>query len=111
MVCTEGVGAPDLARRYRPAVILLDWTLRETDGGQVLACLRQDAITRSIPVIMMSAWQDGALRAQAAGADAFLPKPFGADELVEVVNAMLRGSSDADPPPPSQDEIPLQTQD
>ena len=50
-------------------------------------------MTRSIPVIMMSASQDGRRFAQQAGADAFLPKPFGADSLVEVVAAILRGSS------------------
>jgi len=92
-VCTEGRKAAEMARRYRPDVILLDWKLRETDGGHVLSRLRAEEMTRSIPVIMMSASQDGRRFAQRAGADAFLPKPFAADILVEVVTAILRGSS------------------
>ncbi len=92
-VCTEGRRAAEMARRYCPEVILLDWKLRETDGGRVLSKLRADEMTRSIPVIMMSASQDGRSVARKAGADAFLPKPFGADSLIEVVSAILRSSS------------------
>jgi len=93
--CTEGRSGADMAHRYCPDVILLDWKLRETDGGRVLARLRADQVTRSIPVIMMSASQDGRRLAEQAGADAFLPKPFGADGLLEAVSGMLRdGSAD-----------------
>jgi len=90
--CTEGRKGADMARRYCPEVILLDWKLRETDGGRVLSRLRADEVTRDIPVIMMSASQDGRHLAEQAGADAFLPKPFGADSLLEAITGMLRGS-------------------
>lgn len=90
---TEGRKGADMARRYCPEVILLDWKLRETDGGRVLSRLRADEVTRSIPVIMMSASQDGRRLAEQAGADAFLPKPFGADGLLEAVTGILRSSS------------------
>jgi DNA-binding response OmpR family regulator len=95
--CTEGRQASSLARRYCPEVILLDWKLRETDGGRVLSKLRADEVTRSIPVIMMSASQNGRRLAQQAGADAFLPKPFAAESLLEVMTTILRGSSGAGP--------------
>jgi DNA-binding response OmpR family regulator len=103
-VCTEGRKGADMARRYGPEVILLDWKLRETDGGRVLSRLRADEVTRSIPVIMMSASQDGRRLAEQAGADAFLAKPFGADSLLEAVTAMLRGSSGAGRFQPSASE-------
>ncbi len=92
-VCTEGLKAPEIARRYCPELILLDWKLRETDGGRVLSRLRADEMTRSIPVIIMSASQEGPMRAREAGADAFLPKPFAAERLVDVVAEVLKGSS------------------
>jgi len=91
--CTEGRKGPDMARRYGPDVILLDWKLRETDGGRVLSRLRADEVTRAIPVIMMSASHDGRHLAEQAGADGFLAKPFGADGLLEAITGMLRGSS------------------
>jgi DNA-binding response OmpR family regulator len=93
--CTEGRKGADMARRYCPEVILLDWKLRETDGGRVLSRLRAEEVTRAIPVIMMSASQDGRRLAEQAGADAFLPKPFGAESLLEAVTTILRGSSGA----------------
>jgi DNA-binding response OmpR family regulator len=96
--CIEGLDAPAVARRYCPAVILLDWTLRETDGGRVLSSLRAGEATRSIPVIMMSASQDGAKLAEKAGADAFLPKPFEAYSLIDVVTAILTKSTGASAP-------------
>jgi DNA-binding response OmpR family regulator len=92
-VCVEGRKAADVARRYCPDIILLDWKLRETDGARVLSRLRADEMTRSIPVIMMSASPEGQSLAEKAGADAFLPKPFAADSLVEVVTEVLRGSA------------------
>jgi DNA-binding response OmpR family regulator len=91
--CTEGRTGADMARRYCPDLILLDWKLRETDGGRVLSRLRADEVTRSIPVIMMSASHDGRRLAEQAGADVFLPKPFGADSLLGAVTAILRDSS------------------
>jgi DNA-binding response OmpR family regulator len=103
-VCVEGRKAADMAHRYCPDVILLDWKLRETDGGRVLSRLRADEMTRSIPVIMMSASPEGESFAQKAGADAFLPKPFDAENLVEVVTAVLRGSSGEGPCQPSASE-------
>jgi len=103
-VCVEGRKAVDLARRYCPDVILLDWKLRETDGGRVLSRLRADENTRSIPVIMMSASQEGHSFAQKAGADALLPKPFSVESLVEVVTAVLRASSGDSPCQPAASE-------
>jgi DNA-binding response OmpR family regulator len=101
--CTEGLAAVDVARGYQPTIIVLDWTLRGTDGGHVLSCLRADEATRSIPVIMMSASQEGPSRAREAGADAFLPKPFVADKLIELVTAVLMGSPEISASPSQTD--------
>ena len=103
-VCVEGRKAVDVARRYCPEVILLDWKLRDTDGGRVLSRLRADEKTRSIPVIMMSASPEGQSLARKTGADAFLPKPFSAENLLEVVTAILRGSSEDAPCQPAASE-------
>jgi len=44
---------------------------------------------RGIPALAISALQDGATVAAQAGADDFLQKPFGADELVDAVTQVL----------------------
>jgi two-component system phosphate regulon response regulator PhoB len=94
----DGQHVVDLVRHDPPDVVLLDWVLRGTDGGKVLAELRADEIARPIPVVMMSALADGADRARRAGADSFLPKPFTADDLVQAVSGAVYGAgAGADP--------------
>jgi two-component system KDP operon response regulator KdpE len=65
----------------RPDVILLDLGLPDLDGFEVLARLRHWSST---PVIILSARGDevGKVRALDAGADDYLVKPFGSDELL-----------------------------
>lgn len=65
----------------RPDLILLDLGLPDLDGLEVLARLRRWSST---PVIILSARGDevGKVRALDAGADDYLVKPFGSDELL-----------------------------
>ena len=67
----------------KPELVLLDLMLPEEDGLSVLRRLRQQSFTRSIPVIILSARDtefDKVLGLD-AGADDYLPKPFGMLEL------------------------------
>jgi CheY-like chemotaxis protein len=86
---TEGTRTVELARRYAPDLILLDFVLTKTQGDQVLAALRSEPATHDIPVLMMSALNDGGERARQAGADGFLAKPFTAEDLVAAVGRMV----------------------
>ena len=52
--------------------------------------LRRD-LERSVPVVLMSALEDGAERAKLLGTDAFLPKPFDARQLQDTVLRVLDG--------------------
>jgi two-component system OmpR family response regulator len=90
-----GHAAVDCARRRRPDLIVVDWVMPDMDGNAVLARLKGHPETRDIPVLAMSALPDGELRAQLAGADHFLPKPFDIDDLVNAVNYVLARSRDA----------------
>jgi CheY-like chemotaxis protein len=88
---TGGELALDSARQAHPELVLLDWVMPGCDGGAVLAQLRGDGTTACIPVLVMSALPDGAARARAAGANAFLRKPFDAEELAQAVATTLAG--------------------
>jgi CheY-like chemotaxis protein len=85
----RGQQALEAARRRVPALVVLDWVMPGCDGGAVLAALRTDRITASVPVLAISALADGAARARAAGATAFLAKPFDAEQLTAAVTAVL----------------------
>lgn len=77
-----------------PELILLDIMLPEEDGLAVLAKLRSRRDTGHVPVIMLTARESEYDRVVGldAGADDYLPKPFGMMELVARIRAVLRRS-------------------
>jgi two-component system phosphate regulon response regulator PhoB len=84
--------AIDEARRQQPDLVLLDWQLPDMDGVRLLRHWRSDELTAHIPVIMMSgqARESDRVTGLRAGADDYLVKPFGKDELLARVQAVLR---------------------
>ena len=75
-----------------PSLILLDIMLPEEDGISILARLRADAKTASVPVIMLTAKSSefDKVKALDLGADDYVTKPFGVMELLARVRAVLR---------------------
>ena len=77
-----------------PELVLLDIMLPEEDGISVLKKLRQNPVTSSIPVIMLTAkgTEFDKVTALDLGADDYVTKPFGVMELLARVKAVLRRS-------------------
>jgi DNA-binding response OmpR family regulator len=72
-------------------LVLLDIMMPEMDGYEVLQRLKTDDVTRSIPVIMISALGeiDSVVRCIEMGADDYLPKPFNPTLLKARIGACL----------------------
>jgi DNA-binding response OmpR family regulator len=87
----DGLQALELARSHRPAVTVLDVMMPRLTGHQVLAAMRGDAELRELKVVLLSARVQEAdvERGMESGADAYLAKPFRADELLELVRSLL----------------------
>lgn len=98
VVATTGAEGLERARRGAPDVILLDLTLPDRDGGEVLRDLQADAATRAAPVLLLTARDDEAeIRALlGAGARGIIPKPFHAPSLASTVRELM-----ASPPSPA----------
>ena len=81
-----------LAKELNPAVILLDITLDEMDGFELLSRLKQDPSTHDIAVIFISATSDtmDRVRGLDLGAVDFIIKPFEVVELKARVRSALR---------------------
>ena len=86
----DGEPAMEALRRNAVDVLILDLGLPGTDGFEVIRQLRQQGST--IPVIVLSSRTDerGKVEALDLGADDYLTKPFGVDELHARVRAALR---------------------
>jgi PAS domain S-box-containing protein len=85
----------DLARRHRPALILLDLHLPDMAGLEVLRLLQSYPETRDLPVVVMSADRAGARPEQAmdAGAFDFIAKPLDVTEFLAIVDRLDKGPS------------------
>ncbi len=73
-------------------LILLDYTLPEINGDEVVKILRADKNIPYIPVIMVTGRGDMKTKVEGLniGADDYITKPFDASELIARINAMLR---------------------
>ncbi|WP_240807872.1 ATP-binding protein [Polyangium spumosum] len=88
----DGAEALEAARRARPDLVLTDVMMPNLDGYGLLRALREDAATRDVPVIMLSAraGEESRVEGLSAGADDYLPKPFSARELTARVAIHLK---------------------
>lgn len=76
-----------LARELSPALITLDVMMPQTDGWEILQMLKLDEATRSIPVLICSAWEEPEL-ARSLGAAEFLKKPVTQKQLRDALEKL-----------------------
>ena len=87
----DGRDALDAAARVWPDLVVLDLMLPGIDGIEVCRRLKADPQTRYIPVVMVTVRAGDRDRGQgaAAGADAYLTKPFHLSELQDIIDKLL----------------------
>lgn len=87
-----GTEAVEVARRDRPALLVLDLMLPGMSGYDVLQQLRAEEGTRNVGVLLLTARREepDRIRGLSLGADDYLTKPFSPQELVLRVGAILR---------------------
>jgi two-component system KDP operon response regulator KdpE len=91
---SSGEEALRLAAEHRPDVVLLDLGLPGLDGTDVIRGLRG---WTNVPIIVLSARQDEPAKVEALdlGADDFVTKPFGMNELLARLRAAVRRAAPA----------------
>jgi two-component system KDP operon response regulator KdpE len=103
-LAADGEAALDLAARHHPDAVVLDLGLPGIDGVDVIAGLRGWS---RVPIVVLSA-RDGEpdkVAALDAGADDYVTKPFGMDELLARLRAALRRAT------PAEEDAVIETPD
>jgi two-component system, OmpR family, KDP operon response regulator KdpE len=97
-VANDGTKALASAASRPPDLVILDLGLPDMDGTEVIHGLRDWS---PVPVMVLSAResQDDKVDALDAGADDYITKPFGMDELLARIRAALRRAQPADTEP------------
>ncbi|HEY6201661.1 MAG TPA: response regulator [Candidatus Limnocylindria bacterium] len=80
---TSGQEALESVARKQPAVILLDMRMPVMDGWAVARALHAQGI--NVPIVVMTAAESARRWADEVGAEGYLAKPFGLDELLAAV--------------------------
>jgi CheY-like chemotaxis protein len=86
---TNGREALAKVAAVRPAAVLLDLSMPEMDGDEVLAQMQRDPELRKIPVVIISTEKQRAEACVQNGARAYLPKPIRAQDLLPLVGRVL----------------------
>ncbi len=96
---TDGEKALALAGTVKPVLVILDGLMPVYDGFEVLRRLKEDAHTRHIPVIMLTARarDKDVVTGLELGAADYMVKPFSPSELVARVRKVLGPAVDPKP--------------
>jgi two-component system phosphate regulon response regulator PhoB len=88
----DGSSALEQLKRKRPPLIILDLMLPDMDGKDICRALKSSPLTRSIPILMLTAKGEELDRVVGfeLGAEDYVTKPFSPRELVLRVKAILQ---------------------
>jgi CheY-like chemotaxis protein len=91
IVASDAEQAIEIARSHEPVAIVTDVELPGMDGFELVAQLRRDGRYVKTPILVVSANGEGATpkRAVAAGANAFIPKPFSPAAVRRAVERLI----------------------
>jgi len=94
LVAMDGVEALDTIGREQPELVILDITMPKMDGFEVCRQVREWS---RVPIIMLSGRHDVEEKVKCLnmGADDYVTKPFGFNELAARVSAVLRRTKEA----------------
>lgn len=87
----DGVSALEQVVLIKPDLIVLDIMLPGMDGFEVCRIIKQNPETAHIPVMMLTAKKSSqdCERGMAAGASAYVTKPFKSANIIEIIQELL----------------------
>ena len=94
---THGAEAVEIARRVKPRIVLMDLSMPGMDGWEATRQLKADPATKDVIVIAVSAhaFTNERARAEDAGCDAFVVKPFDLTTLADALDRVVKSGRTA----------------
>lgn len=88
----DGKEAVNMARQYKPDLILMDILMPKTSGYAALGTIKTDPVTKGIPVVMLTGLGDELDKefAKQMGADGYITKPFSLKDLKKTIGRLLK---------------------
>ena len=87
---SESTDVIPLLKQFVPNLVILDYRVAGTNGGELCRQIKLHPDFKHIPVIIFSAYVNHADELSAYGCDAIINKPFDLTELVEKVNLLIK---------------------
>ncbi len=87
----DGDSGLEMARVNKPDIILLDLVMPNMDGYEVCSHLKEDSLTKEIPVVMVTSRSEETYRKSGAevGVNDFLTKPFEFEDLLDTIEKFI----------------------
>lgn len=100
-IVRHGRQALDLVQQIRPAVLIVDAHLGESDGFEIVSAIRARCPHLHCPIVMTGRGltADDVRRALACGAQNCMAKPYSGADAVERIGRLLAGAHNPQPPP------------
>ena len=88
----HGIGIPELVKNEHPDLILMDIQLNGISGIDIVKELKNDPVTSSIPVIVITAFamKSDETKISASGCDMYLPKPVSIDLFFQALHKFIK---------------------
>lgn len=101
VLAQDGAEALERAKQEVPDLIILDIMMPHMNGIEVCRRLRQNAVLRKIPIMMLTARveEEDQVKGLDVGADIYLGKPVSVPVLISQTKALLRSSRRSEKPP------------
>lgn len=87
-LASNGRMALDLLAGERPAVVLSDFMMPHMTGGELGVALRASPTLRDIPMIVMSGTSEDVVQRSFSDYDAFISKPYAAEQLLSLLDQL-----------------------
>lgn len=84
----------EMLNTERFSLIILDVMLSGNDGRELVEKFKTRQATKDVPIIMISAYPNVEYSARMAGADGFIQKPFGIDDLLDKVEEHVKSDAE-----------------